>query len=364
MGAEEVDSVVRRIFTHEDVYVDTCELDDRTLLGLARSLRHENTRMVRLKLSCYGGMSRRVAQAFRDSLKVNTSLRRIIFCWVRSSDILSTLLTGVTGNQSLEQIYLDSCPLCAQDVRNLVATFRHGTDRLEALSIDYSRLGDEAATVLGNALADGSLRHLKHLRLSGGLITSAGAAEIARGLETNTTLEDLDLSYSEIGDEGAVALARSLSDRNTMLKTLYLTYCDLSNVGAFALACMLERNNTIDYMAISMNDGITLPGKQALVAALSSNISLATLVTNQREPLPGQADHQLGINRFRKKYLSRDHTRITPAIWPHVFARVADKPSVMFLFLQENHDMLIPHLPDSSTSRWIRKRKTPDYLRY
>jgi hypothetical protein len=49
------------------------------------------------------------------------------------------------------------------------------------------------------------------------------------------------------------------------------------------------------------------------------------------------------FNRYRRTYLERQHADIAPYLYPLIYARVLEKPSVLFLFLQEN-----PHLPDPS----------------
>ena len=48
-----------------------------------------------------------------------------------------------------------------------------------------------------------------------------GATAIAKALETNTTLSELNLDYNNIGDEGATAIAKAL-ETNTTLSELNL----------------------------------------------------------------------------------------------------------------------------------------------
>jgi hypothetical protein len=64
--------------------------------------------------------------------------------------------------------------------------------------------------------------------------------------------------------------------------------------------------------------------------------------------LQQQIDHHQNINRFRQKSLEQDQSTISVAMYPLIFAGVSDKPSALFLFLQENREMFIPYLPDPS----------------
>jgi hypothetical protein len=353
------------------MYYVSSRSNETYLLGIANALRDENAFIGPFRKQIYFEcressdlLSSHVATAFRDSLKVNTWLTRITL-EVKSSEILSTLFLGVAGSTSIKELHLyKCCSLCAQDLQNLVATLRQSTSRLESICINHTQLGDEAATVLANALADGSLRRLKILIIFDGCgITSMGAAEIARGLETNTTLEYF--SIDSIGDEGAIALANALSGHNKTLKKLILHdfNCSLTNVGAFALAGMLKRNNTLEYLDLLYSRrGITDEGEHALVRATAYNTSLVVLrmrnlETNSDSVVEQQrVEHSLEINRFRKEYLSHDLTVISPYLYPFVFARVSDKPSMLFLCLQENPSMLIPYLvPDPFTSTGLSK---------
>jgi hypothetical protein len=364
MAPEEVHPVVQSIFTDEDVTIMTIELAETVLLGIANALRDENAVAKELHFSSKGissgglSLSSHVAQAFRDSLKINTSLRKITFQYIQKSEILSTLLTGVAGSQSIEHLSFHCRPLCAQDLLSVVETFRRNPN-LDTLSIDSFSSPDEAATVLANALADGSLRHLKHLLLDWCCISSKGASEIARGLKQNcntdyVNVETLGLLNNPIGDIGALALADALSKHNnnkhkqSQLKKLELSQCGLTSAGAIALAGMLEENNRLERLILYSNRGIQKEGGDALDRAMSHNTCLVSLGMRKMENINQQRlEHSLEINRFRKKYLEQDHSNISPYLYPRIFAQVSIKPSMLFLFLQETTDMFIPYLvPD------------------
>jgi hypothetical protein len=90
-------------------------------------------------------------------------------------------------------------------------------------------------------------------------------------------------------------------------------------------------------------NAITIEGKIALAEGLSCNVSLCNLLYGLRMPAHDvyeEIDSAIEINRFRKKYLRQDKTTISPALYPHIFARVSQKPSALFLFLLENQKLL------------------------
>jgi hypothetical protein len=135
--------------------------------------------------------------------------------------------------------------------------------------------------------------------------------------------------------------------------------CDVGDVGAIGLAGLIKKNTTIKAVDIDDNPAITDEGKQALLNAALWNTSLEVLEIDGL----GAADRQrmsraLEINRFRKIYLEQDHSTISPYLYPRIFAHVSIKPSALFLFLQENREMFIPHLPDPSGLS-MRQRKAP-----
>jgi len=73
---------------------------------------------------------------------------------------------------------------------------------------------------------------------------------LAEALKTNTTITTLDLSYNDIGHEGAKALAEALKN-NTTITTLDLVGNPIGDEGPKALAEALETNMTITKLDIT-----------------------------------------------------------------------------------------------------------------
>ena len=72
------------------------------------------------------------------------------------------------------------------------------------------------------------------------------------GLKSNISLKELNLYQSNIGVEGAKALADALKT-NTKLTKLDLVFNKIENEGAIALASALEKNQTLTEINLANN---------------------------------------------------------------------------------------------------------------
>jgi hypothetical protein len=259
----------------------------------------------------------------------------------------------VAASQSIRslQVYPFDNSISAQDIAALT--------NLDRLVISRCAFGRGAFTALMVSLMpNGRLHGLHELNLYNFGIDSAKVAEIAQMLRSNTALKILGLRNPHIGDEGVIELADALSIKKT-LTNLSVRCCGIGNAGAIALAGLLNKNATIQAVNLLANPAVTYKGRQALLKASLCNTSLEVLeMYGLGDADQRQMTRTLEINRFRKIYLEQDHSTISPYLYPRIFAHVSKKPSALFLFLQENREIFLPHLPDSS-GRSMRKQKTP-----
>ena len=89
-------------------------------------------------------------------------------------------------------------------------------ETLQSLELLYNDISPESAKAITGLLKKN--KYLKKIHIS---CDSKGAIELAEELKYNTSLQKLKLSYDQIGDEGAIALAESLRV-NTSLQELDL----------------------------------------------------------------------------------------------------------------------------------------------
>ena len=126
---------------------------------------------------------------------------------------------------------------------------------LTALCFRSTEIGDEGATTLGKMLEE-ERPPLKTLRIIGA--RGMGDEEIkalSKGLTYNTTLDLVELSYTNTGDAGATHLAQAL-EFNTTLRKLEVTNSDIGPRGAEALAGVLKRNKTLKELVLTEYDGM------------------------------------------------------------------------------------------------------------
>ena len=86
-----------------------------------------------------------------------------------------------------------------------------------------------------------------------------GAKSLGRALSVNSSLEELNISNTSIGDEGVAHIANALQ-RNTTMKVLNVSHCGLSDKGTESLARALATSSSLESLDISANsigdDGI------------------------------------------------------------------------------------------------------------
>jgi hypothetical protein len=334
MNPLQIDNLISSLFTDEVVPVFRGCDDESVVRRIAQALRQENVTVRRLQLHAQGNIC--LSEELRDALKANTSIRVLSLLGV-PKECLSVILDGVSDNT--EEVWLNECSV---DSRRLVAALARKR------SLDLTDCNVDDLSVLMTAVEEGRLQ-LERLTLSGCGICAENVSSIARLLDSNSTKTKLIwlnlYGNKNIGDEGAKIIAEALVNNKT-LRYLMLMQCGVGVPGAEALAELLRKTDTIEELNIAGLFVVPIPvqANLAIADALVSNMSLVNLVTglpHPPNPVYGIIHESLKLNRFRKLYKEQDHETITPALWPHVFARVSDKASLLFWFLQENRQLLV-----------------------
>jgi Leucine-rich repeat (LRR) protein len=130
----------------------------------------------------------------------------------------------------------------------------------------------------GCRLRDDDVSTLEELSLSRNSITSTGVGVLLETMEQSSHhITDLDLTWSNIGNEGAIILARSLgNDVLPNLTRLSLSYCGIGDDGFIALVSALEQNTSLLHLDL----------RHSLGSALSERASLALAKSLQDLPRP------------------------------------------------------------------------------
>ena len=154
---------------------------------------------------------------------------------------------------------------------------------LTSLVISESEVGDEGAAALAEAIR-GSAK-LQQLSLASCGVGAAGATAIAAQIRLSSPLKWLVMNGNPIGDAGATALARAMSS-NTGITALFLTDAGCGDDGAVAFADAIKRNkgSALKELDLSSNE-IGDVGANALLGVLPKAATLNELYLARNEKI-------------------------------------------------------------------------------
>ena len=144
---------------------------------------------------------------------------------------------------------------------------------LKHLILSGNDLEDSPTEMLAGALMEN--RRVRTLNLSNCKVGDKGAAKLATMLQTNLTLDSLDLSWNKFGPRAAEALKNALE--LTQLEHLDLSWNGLGDAGGSLVAeALCEKVCSLRFLVLKGNQ-LGPQTCQALVGALSRNSVLETL---------------------------------------------------------------------------------------
>ena len=116
---------------------------------------------------------------------------------------------------------------------------------------------------------------IQELNLSNNHITSEGAKQIGEAIKVNTTLLKFDISHNKISDEGVSAISDYIKSNNS-LQEIYLSNNHITSEGAKQIGEAIKVNTTLLKFDISHNK-ISDEGVSAISDCTKSNNSLQEL---------------------------------------------------------------------------------------
>ena len=141
------------------------------------------------------------------------------------------------------------------------------------LFLANSHLGDEGGKAVAKGL-EGNLS-VRELNLSGNMLGQNAISSIGEMLNKNQTLEKLNLSRNNLTDPDVESLLDSLS-RKTVLKELDLSQNILCDQFAKQMSFVLEKNFVLEKLFINSNQ-LEVTGLQALLPGLRKTKTLSAL---------------------------------------------------------------------------------------
>jgi len=302
-GAANIDAIVhalRKATTLESITLERCNLDDEGIEKLAGGLEAGGHIFRDDKTKKYEALSNDDESIEFTTLKAgsNRSLKTKAFGSSSSSQqqqqqqqpqpppsggMLKTLKLrgnriGNRGVQALEFLFRSSSTLEELDLSDNCIGSKGAASVLESLGQNQQGIPLKTLNLSQNEIWDLS-----------GSVTNGSDREKPRSnrsildthhwtksfLHTNSTLLELNLDGNFLHCEGTEYIAEALfwNKQNCVLHNLHLGYNGIGDNGTIALAKSLESNSTIRVLGLAEND-ITNTGARALLSALAVNVSM------------------------------------------------------------------------------------------
>jgi hypothetical protein len=299
-------------------------------VAAVRSGLKKNTTLRELTLKVLQGAA--IISPLLTSLRDHPLLRRLCLCG-HAQDLtgLDTVLLSDSSNISeLDIRGLNGGPPMVGLTRVLRALGRHPT--LAKLGLRHCRLGRDDARLLGMVLRNTS--SLQTLVLTDGTLGGAELAEVAPALYRNASIEMLDMSNNSLNDMVSAEILRDIIRRSKILTTLdlsrnyfgqttgavecivdgldcnstlrkiRLSYCILRDVAVTTLIRNLcSRKTTVRKLTLAYNS-ITATGIRGLLETMEQNSCHITDLNLQGNPIgtmgAGLLARALGKNALPK----------------------------------------------------------------
>ena len=198
-----------------------------------------------------------------------------------------TLVEALRQNVTLKKLNLSKqVTKIGADGAKAIADGLLGGMPLEALNISGNDIGHEGIDHIAKALKNIKTTFwgtLKMLDVSSNNLGRKGAKAIAACLATNKTLEQLNLSWNNLGqmktvekDPIGIKVISNAMRRNKYLKVLDLSGNNMSNRGATFISEMLQENKTLINLSLRCN-GIESIAVQDLLRGFKNHKALSQM---------------------------------------------------------------------------------------
>jgi len=172
-------------------------------------------------------------------------------------------------NNQLHQLYLGKNCLQTNGIMEIMHSLRDITT-LVVLDLSENYITDEAADMIATVLSHNI--KLKELHLGGNMLQASGITTITRALKCTVTLEVINFSNNNIGNEAADDISVVVSG-SMKLRLLYLAGVRINVSGILKIAKALQNVTSLTVLNISSNE-ISNEAVHEVKDVLSSNARL------------------------------------------------------------------------------------------
>ncbi|KAJ0112688.1 hypothetical protein Patl1_03390 [Pistacia atlantica] len=183
------------------------------------------------------------------------------------------------SQNNLEELYLMNDGI-SEEAARAVCELIPSTEKLKVLHFHNNMTGDEGAVAIAEMVQHSPV--LEDFRCSSTRIGSEGGVALAEALGTCTHLKKLDLRDNMFGVEAGLALSKALSAFPDLTE-IYLSYLNLDDEGAEALANALKESApSLEVLELAGND-ITAKGASSLAVCIAAKQFLTKLNLSENE---------------------------------------------------------------------------------
>nr|CCG20292.1 Ran GTPase activating protein 2 [Solanum bulbocastanum] len=179
----------------------------------------------------------------------------------------------------LEELFLMNDGI-SQEAANAVSELVPSTEKLKVLHFHNNMTGDEGAVAIAEIVKRSPL--LEDFRCSSTRVGSEGGSVLCEALGMCSHLKKLDLRDNMFGPEVGLVLCKALS-KHENLTEIYLSYLNLEDEGAIAIANALKDSApSLAVLEMAGND-ITVEAASAIASCIAAKQLLAKLSLGENE---------------------------------------------------------------------------------
>nr|CCG20346.1 Ran GTPase activating protein 2 [Solanum stoloniferum] len=180
---------------------------------------------------------------------------------------------------NLEELFLMNDGI-SQEAANAVSELVPSTEKLKVLHFHNNMTGDEGAVAIAEIVKRSPL--LEDFRCSSTRVGSEGGIVLCEALGMCSHLKKLDLRDNMFGPEVGLVLCKALS-KHENLTEIYLSYLNLEDEGAIAIANALKDSApSLAVLEMTGND-ITAEAASAIASCIAAKQLLAKLSLSENE---------------------------------------------------------------------------------
>ena len=260
-----------------------------------------------------------------DVVKQSRALRELSFRGTGISDSNVEIVNDCLRNSTLQVLEMPDNYISSEGMKKIVANIQNN-GVLKKLDFSENYINDNGIKAVSNYLQSQSCK-LQMLNLASNKITSTGARYIANAIEMNVTLQELDISYNDISDDGIEFISKRLRG----LKELHISHINISDSGIRSIKDCLLNNCTLCVLDLS-NNNITNDWVKIIAQSFQDNKTLKILDISKNK-IDDEGIKYIRNHTLEKLNLSSNH--ITD-IGVEMLARASWTGKLQVLDISEN----------------------------